>query len=73
MTPKGFTFVRKYVRATLYVLERFMDNRPAKERKVNVKFWPWIFSTTRFIAVLINNNISQQILRFFMLKKALDL
>jgi predicted naringenin-chalcone synthase len=47
----------------LYVLERFMDNRPQKEKN-NVKFWPWIFSTTCFIAVLINNNISHQILRF---------
>jgi predicted naringenin-chalcone synthase len=46
----------------LYVLERFMDNRPQKEKR-NVKFWPWIFSTTCFIAVLINN-ISHQILRF---------
>jgi predicted naringenin-chalcone synthase len=56
----------------LYVLERFMDNRPSKGKGLNVKFWPWIFSTTCFIAVL-NNNISHQILRFFMLKKALDL
>jgi hypothetical protein len=28
------------------------------EKRLNVKFWPWIFSTTCFIAVLINNNIS---------------
>jgi predicted naringenin-chalcone synthase len=34
----------------LYVLERFMDNR-LKEKRLNVKFWPWIFSTTCFIAV----------------------
>jgi predicted naringenin-chalcone synthase len=26
----------------LYVLERFMDNRPQKKEKFNVKFWPWI-------------------------------
>jgi 3-oxoacyl-[acyl-carrier-protein] synthase III len=58
----------------LYVLERFMDNRPPKgEKRLNVKFWPWIFSTTCFIAVLINNNISHQILRFFMLKKSVGL
>jgi hypothetical protein len=44
-----------------------------QRRRVNVKFWPWIFSTTCFIAVLINNNISHQILRFFMLKKSVGL
>jgi hypothetical protein len=49
-----------------------MDNRPPKEKRLNVKFWPWIFSTTCFIAVLINNNISQ-ILRDFMLKKSVGL
>jgi hypothetical protein len=45
-----------------------MDNRPKRRKKVNVKFWPWIFSTTCFIAVLINNNISHQILRFYVEK-----
>jgi hypothetical protein len=38
-----------------------------QREKANVKFWPWIFSTTCFIAVL-NNNISHQILRFYVEK-----
>jgi hypothetical protein len=69
---QSFTFVRKYVECNRIVCFGTMDNRPQKEKRLLMKFWPWIFSTTCFIAVLINN-ISHQILRFFMLKKALDL
>jgi 3-oxoacyl-[acyl-carrier-protein] synthase III len=54
----------------LYVLERFMDNR--RRKKLNVKFWPWIFSTTCFIAVLINKYFTPDS-QIFYVEKALDL
>jgi predicted naringenin-chalcone synthase len=47
----------------LYVLERFMDNRPPKgEKGLMLSFGPG-FSAQR-VLLQINNNISHQILRF---------
>jgi predicted naringenin-chalcone synthase len=49
MTPKEV--LRLYGNMSsqpLYVLERFMDNRPQKEKRLNVKFWPG-FSAQRVL------------------------
>jgi hypothetical protein len=39
----------KYVRAVLYVLNDLWTIDLQRRERVNVKFWPWISSTTRFI------------------------